>query len=389
MRSAIGKPRKTAMKGQCSMHTRTRSRRSLLGSAILLLILTLSGATACTGPAAAPPPTPTPLPLPDKLTFYDWAEDMPQPVLDAFEAEYGIKVNYQVYESQEQAIDRLKGGQRYDVVVMESRFIPMLANDRLLASIDRRNIPNYKNISASFRNLLYDPGNKYSIPYNWGTTGLVVRSDLLPQVATRWADLWDPRYAGKVGIWRGQPREVIALTLKSLGHSANSESPMELEAALQQLLKLKPQAIFLEDVDPATSAPALADGRLVMAMGYASDVLLGREQSKAITYALPQEGALLWGDTFVIPAGSPNQHAAELFLNFLLRPEISAQIANENHYATANEAARALIERDILNDPVIFPTNESMKNAELILPLSAKGQKLYDDIWARFMAAGQ
>jgi spermidine/putrescine-binding protein len=145
------------MKGQCSMHTRTRSRRSLLGSAVLVVILSLGGATACVSTVAAPPPTPTPLPLPDKLTFCDWAEDMPQSVLDAFEAEYGIKIDYQVYESQEQAIDRLKGGQRYDVVVMESRFIPMLVNDQLLASIDRQNIPNYKNISASFRNLLYDP----------------------------------------------------------------------------------------------------------------------------------------------------------------------------------------------------------------------------------------
>ncbi|MEZ4832078.1 MAG: extracellular solute-binding protein [Caldilineaceae bacterium] len=127
----------------------------------------------------------------EALVIYDWAEDMSDDVLDAFAQEYGVEVTYLVYESQEEAIEMMRSGEMYDVVVMESRYIPMLAGEQLLAKIDYRNVPNYKNISANYRGLMYDPENQFSIPYNWGTTGLVVRSDLVDEPVTHWADLWD------------------------------------------------------------------------------------------------------------------------------------------------------------------------------------------------------
>lgn len=359
-------------------------RHSLLLS--FLLIFTTIPFTACYT-ASPPPPVPTPPKLADELIFYNWEGDMPLSVLDAFTKEYGVKVKYLVYESQEEAIDNMRAGQVYDVVTMESRFMGLLARKNLLAEIDYRHVPNFKNISANFRDLAYDPDNKYSIPYNWGFTGLVIRSDLVVEPVTHWADLWDPRYAGRVGLWRGQPREVLALSLKSLGYSANSENPAELAAALNKLLALKPHLRFLEDYDPVNVGPALASGEIVIAMGYASDVLAGRELNPAVTYVLPHEGALLWGDNFVIPANSPHQYTAEIFLNFLQRPEINAQIANENLYATPNEAAYPLIDPKLLNNPLVFPANEDLKKAEIILPLSPAGQKLYDQTWQRFLDA--
>ena len=126
-----------------------------------------------------------------------------------------------------------------------------------------------------------------------------------------------------------------------------------------------------------------------MTMGWADEVLRGREENEAITYILPKEGTLLWGDNFVIPANSPNQYTAELFLDFVLRPEIGAQITNENFYAIPNEAAFPFIDSEILNDPVIFPPNEDLTNAEITLPLSLEGEKLYTEIWERFETAGQ
>ena len=345
---------------------------------LMLLLL-----AAC-GTSTPPPTTPTSIPLAKEIFFRDWEGDMPQSVLDAFTAEYGIKVNYVIYESQEEAIEDIKAGQTYDVVVMESRLIPLLIQQNLLAQLDQRNLPNTKNLSASFRELAYDPGNRYSIPYSWGTTGLVYRSDLVDEPVTRWSDLWDPRYAGRVALWTGQSREVISLTLKSLGYSANSESPTELEAALERLLELKTKFLAVEDFDLYTSAGILNSGQAVIAMGYANDVLLGRESNPAISYTLPKEGALLWNDAFVIPANSPNKYTAELFLNFLLRADINAQVVNENLFATPNEAALPLIKTEILSDPVIFPANSDLANAELLLPLSPQGQQLYDQIWQRF-----
>ena len=354
--------------------------RAILVALPLLALAGLTGCDSSTPAAPAPPP-----PLAQELTFYDWAGDMPQSVLDAYTREYGVKVNYLTYESVEEAVANLRAGQVYDVVVIESRSVPLLAQEGLLAELNHGNVSHFKNIAANFRELAYDPGNRYCIPYNWGTTGLVVRGDLVAEPVTRWADLWDPRYAGRVGLWLGQRREVIALTLKSLGYSANSENPAELEAALKRLNELKPHVLKLEDFDPVTSAEAMSSGKAVLAMGYARDVLDGREQNPAITYVLPAEGALLWGDTFVIPANSTRKHAAEVFLNFLLRPDINARIANENRYATPNEAALPLIDSAIRNDPVVFPPNQAMLNAELVLPLSPAGEKRYADLWARFM----
>jgi spermidine/putrescine transport system substrate-binding protein len=354
--------------------------RWLIVSLIVILL------TACTASTPAATPVPSPEPLAKELVFYDWEEDMPQSVLDAFTEEYGVQVRYLIYESQEDAIANMRAGEIYDVVVMESRYIPLLAQERLLAELHKENLPNLKNIAANFRELAYDSTNQYSIPYNWGTTGLVVRNDLVNEPVTRWADLWDSRYAGRVGLWMGQPREVISLTLKSLGYSANSEDPAELEQALLRLMELKPNVVALEKFDLATSADVMASGRIFLAMGYAYDVIRGGEQNPSIRYVLPSEGALLWNDTFIIPVNSPNRHTAELFLNFLMRPEISATIVNENLYATPNEAALPLVEPEILNNPIIFPSSTNLANAELILPLTTKGHRLYDQIWERFTA---
>lgn len=338
--------------------------------------------------AASPPPaTPTPPQLADELIFYDWDGDMPQSVLDAFTEKFGVKVNYPVYESQEEAIEHIRAGQEYDVVVIESRFVGLLARDNLLAEINYQHVPNFKNISPNFRDLAYDPGNKYSIPYNWGFTHLIVRSDLLEEPVTRWADLWDPRYAGRVAIWEGQPRETIAFTLKSLGYPVNSENPAELEAALNQLVALKPSMRFLEDYDLVDSGAAMASGDIAISVGYAGDVLAGRELNPNITYVLPKEGALLWSDNFVIPANSPHKYTAEVFLNFLHSPDINAQIANENLYATPNEAAWPLIDPELRNNPLVFPPNKDMARAEIILPLSPEGQELYNQIWQKFLNA--
>jgi spermidine/putrescine transport system substrate-binding protein len=308
-------------------------------------------------------------------------------VFDAFTQEYGVKLAHHGYDCQEETIEQIKAGQVYDLVVMENQFIYSLIAEGLLAEIDRRNVPNFKYISPNFRNLAHDPDNRYTIPYSWGSAGLVVRDDLAAEPVTRWADMWDPRYAGRVALWTGTPRLTLGAALLSLGYPVNSEDPAELEAALERLLELKPKAIWLRDED--TSAPLLVSGQAVMALGWAYDVWTAQEENQNISYVLPQEGAMLWGDNFVIPANSPNKYTAELFLNFLLRPQITGQLINANYYPMPNDAATPFIDAKILNDPVIYPGNEQMKNGQLILALSPLGEKLRQEIWQRFLAAGQ
>jgi len=371
-------------------HLRTRNLFEPVGlsrrAGLILLVVSFLVACNSSLPQIKPTLTPSVPPLAEELVIYNWAEDVPQSVFEAFTAEYGVRVNYLAYESQEEAIENIRSGEVFDVVSLDNRFIPALIQGHLLSEIDLAQVPNLKNISANFRGLVYDPENRYSVPYQWGTTGLVVRSDLVAQPVTRWADLWDPRYAGKIGLWRGEQREMLGLALKSLGYSANTENRSELEAALERLLALKFNAIYFEDFGLATSAGLLESEQILIAMGWSYDVLEGQQLNPAIQYVLPEEGAMLWGENFVIPANSSDKRTAELLINFLMRPEINAEIVNYNYYATANEAAFPFVEPEILNDPVIFPTNESLQNAEIVLPLSREGEKLYSEIWARFLS---
>jgi len=356
--------------------------RIRLSGLVLFLSMAVLLLAACGG---APPPTTTPPPtLAQELDLYNWSAYLPQGVLDAFEAEYGVKVNYVVYSTQEEAVASLQAGNAYDVVVMGNEFLPLLIQEGLLAELDYRNVPNYGNISANFRDLTYDPGNKHSIPFNWGTQGLLVRSDLITGTVDSWADLWAPQYAGRVVVW-DMPNGMIQVALKSLGYSANSEDPAELEAALGRLRELRASGAIFWPSDEESIIPPLAAGQAVLSWGWAYDAMLARDEGLSVTYVLPTDGTILWGDSLVIPANSPHKYTAEVFLNFVLQPEISAMVVNELYYANANEAARQFIDPAILNDPLVYPPEDTIRNAEIALPLSPAGQRLYDETWQRFL----
>lgn len=366
--------------------TMLKAVHSRIWSLLLCAGLIIGLLTACDDSGS--PTTPATPPLAKELVLYNWVDYMPQSVLDAFEKEYGIKVNYVVYESQEGAVEDIRAGKLYDVVVMAPEQIPRLIREGKLAAIDFRNVPNFKYVSANFRDLTFDPGNRYSIPFHWGTTGLLVRADLVKRPLTRWSDLWDSDFAGKIALWP-IPRSLIPIALKTLGYSVNTANPAELEAALQHLLKLKPNA-FIVGNENATVIPVLAEGQAAISYGWAFDALTAQKQGlTTIQYVVPEEGTILWGDHFVIPANSPRRREAELFLDFVLRPEIAGQIVNESYYAMPHDAAHPFILPEILNNPLIYPPNEQLQKAELTLPLSAEGDALYDAIWQRFLADGK
>jgi spermidine/putrescine transport system substrate-binding protein len=332
-------------------------------------------------------PTVVKTPLAKELVLYNWPDYIPESVLNAFQKEYGTRVIIHTYDSQDEAYKNITNGTTsYDLAVLDYDLLPSLIDDNLLAEIDFSHIPNFENISPDFRDLVSDPGNRHSVPYNWGTSGLIVRGDLVEKPITKWADLWDRGYAGKIAI-HNEPTEIISIALRSLGYPLNSENPVQLEQALTHLLEIRKSVVFISS-DPQVLRDILKSGEIAIVQGWNGDALLAQEEFPAIQYVLPEEGTMLWVDTFVISAKSPNQYTAEAFLNFVLRPEVSAQIVTTYRYPSANEAAKKFLDPAILNNPFIYPTHAVLISNSFYTPLGEKGQKLYKDIWNRFLDGG-
>lgn len=320
-----------------------------------------------------------------ELVFLNWENDVPYTVLEKFEQEQGVKVIYRTYGSFEEAVEIIRSGERVDVVNLDVRYIPTLRDAGLLLPLRQDHLPNYKFISPDFRFLTFDPENRYSIPYNWGITGLLVRTDLIPREVTRWSDLWDETLSPQIALYRGEMRELVGMALKSLGYSVNTEDPGQLEQAFQRLEELKPRAVFIEDLGLTSPLDLVLEGETPLAMAFAYDWVEAGQQTSEIAMVIPEDGALLWYESFVIPQSCADQDAAELFLNYLMRPEIAAEVTNFNHYATPNTAAWDLISPEIRQNPLIFPDNAILEHAEMILPLSPQGEALYQKLWQKYM----
>jgi spermidine/putrescine transport system substrate-binding protein len=298
------------------------------------------------------------------LVIAGWAGYMPQAILDAFQAETGVTVEYRIYETQPAAIEHMRAGTDYDLVVMGSYFVPQLIKDGLLAPIDYRQIPNFRYISASFRDLSYDPGGKYSIVYQWGVGGLVVRTDLLDRPVTRWVDLWDPSLAGKIAMWVTED-ELFAIALKSIGQPLGTTDPAILAQAAERIRDLLPRIVALDPTMP-NAATLLADGTYPIVYGWTFDALEAQSLNPSVEFVLPEEGAMLWIDTFVVPDSSTRKSLAWQFIDFVLRPEMSALVTNEIFVATANEYAVQFIDPALRDHPWIFPSGTDLMNAEYL-----------------------
>ena len=299
------------------------------------------------------------------LNLYNWSEYMPQTVLDQFTEETGIKVVYTTYDSNEAMYARLKlldESSQYDLAVPSTYYVNKMRNEGLLAPIDRSKLSGFDNINSTLVNLDIDPGNQYSVPYLWGTTGIAVNGDAIdPAAVTSWADLWRPEYQGRI-MMMNDVREVFHVGLRVLGYSANSTNPEEIEAAYNKLAELMPGVrTFNSD---APRMPYL-EGETDIGMIWNGEAVMGAEDMPALTYIYPQEGAIVWFDSFVIPKNAKNVEAAHKFIDFVLRPEIAAEISTEIGYATPNLPARELLDEEVKADRAVYPVAEDMVNAEV------------------------
>ncbi|MCS6887489.1 MAG: spermidine/putrescine ABC transporter substrate-binding protein [Chloroflexus sp.] len=328
---------------------------------------------------------PTPTPVAQKLIITGWVGYMPRELVAAFSAETGIAVEYIGYDTAEDAIAALEQGAEYDLMIVSYQFIPDLIRNGAIVPIDYANIPNARNLSANFRDLAFDPGNRYSVVYQWGATGLLIRTDLLERPITRWADLWEPALAGKILLWP-IPRDTVSVLLKSLGYSINTTNPDHLAVALERAPEFARRVGWVESgVDSVSQY--LVSGEYVVALGWAYDAIDAQRQSDAIAYITPSEGTILWIDSFVIPAASPNQVLAERFIDFVLRPDMSALVTNQLAMATANEASWPLVQPEFRNSEAIFPSLATLQRAELEMPLDPATKAIYDEIWNVFLPA--
>jgi len=298
----------------------------------------------------------------ETLNIYNWTEYMPDSILRDFEDEFGIRIVYDTYANNEEMLAKLLAGGlgQYDLIVPSDYMVGIMIEEGLLEEIDHSLIPNLVHIDKKYLDTPYDPGNRYSLPYLWGTTGIAYNTRYIKEPITSWNDLWNPAYARRVMLL-DDSREVVGMALQALGYSANETSPEALREARQKLIELAPRVIAY---DNGIGKDLLVSEEVWIAHAWNGDAALAMEENPYITYVLPKEGGVTWQDNLAIPKGAPNKRAAHLFINFLYRPEISARLAREFPFGTPNVAALELLPEEVRTNPAAYPDPEALAKAE-------------------------
>jgi spermidine/putrescine transport system substrate-binding protein len=289
------------------------------------------------------------------LRIFIWEEYIDPEVFRLFEREFGAKVIEDNYGSNEDMRAKLQaGGAVYDLVVPSDYMVTLLRKDGLLLPIDLSRVPNLQYLGGRFRDPPYDPGHGYSVPYQWGITGIGYNKSQVTPPPTRWADLFEPAwiapYKNRISMLNDM-REVIAAALVASGHFPESTDPQHLAQAQALLLQQKP---FLAKYDSESFEDSLASGETVLAQGWSGELAMAQAQNPDIAFVVPAEGTFGFVDNWAIPKGARQKELAEDFMNFVLRPEVSAMIVNHARYASVNEAATAFIKPEILNGPSYY-----------------------------------
>ncbi|NCC81620.1 MAG: ABC transporter substrate-binding protein [Clostridia bacterium] len=298
----------------------------------------------------------------ETLNVFNWGEYIDEDLISKFEEETGIKVNYETFSTNEDMYVKVKsGGSSYDVLIPSDYMIEKMAKEDLLQELDYSKIPNITNISPMFQDLIFDPDNKYSVPYFWGTVGILYNTEQVDDVVDSWDILWNEKYANKILMMDSQ-RDSLAVALKKLGYSMNTRNETELEEAKQELIEQKP-LVLAYIVDEIRDKMLSGEGAVAVAWsGDAMDVILSGE---TFEYIVPKEGSNFWIDAMVVPANAKNPDAAHKFINFMTDPENAAANSEYIGYSTPNEAALELLPEEMINSDVAYPSQEVIDNCEI------------------------
>lgn len=322
----------------------------------------------------------------EKLVISNWDGYMPPDLLETFTAETGIEAELSVHATNEEIMGKVVagGGKGYDVLFVSSPFAEALANLGLTAEIDHDKVPNMANLYPQAMELAHDPGNKVSVPYAWGTTGLCYRSDLM-EAPTSWNDLLEPSddLKGKVTML-STDRWLMGAAALAMGKSLNDTSQETLDAAKEKLIAAKGDLLAYDD---ATFYQKVVSGEATMVHAWDGWCNYGRAENDAVTYVVPSEGSDLWVDAIVITAASENKDAAHQFVNYVLSQDTGVWVASNILYKTPNKAAMEALDPELIE---AFP-NMAMDPADLIkfeqLRDLGDGQKAFARMVTEIMAA--
>lgn len=311
------------------------------------------------------------------LNLFNWSEFLPESVVEQFEKEYDVKVNYATFSSNEEMLAKLMGGNiSYDLVVTSDYAIEIMIKQNLIQEIDKDNVPNLENIDENVLDLGFDPNNKYSLPYMWGGNYIVVDRSKISKEITSFDGLWDSEFKNSMVIL-DDPRVIVGMALQKNGYSINTTNPEELKKAKEDLIKLMSNVKAFDSESPKT---LLINGEASIGYVWGTEAYLAKLENPNLETVLTKEGVVPQYDNFVVPANAKNKRLAEEFINFIYRPEISAQVSEEFPYANPNQAAYPLIDPDKLNDIAVYPPREAVEGNELIKDVG-EATRLFDDIW--------
>ncbi|MCQ8260697.1 ABC transporter substrate-binding protein [Streptococcus suis] len=317
----------------------------------------------------------------DKLVIYNWGDYIDPELLEEFTAETGIQVDYQTFDSNESMYTKIKqGGTTYDLTIPSEYMISKMTEENMLIKLDKSKIEGLENIDPQFMGLSFDKNNDYSIPYFWGTLGIVYNETMVENPPQEWEDLWSEEYRDNIMLIDGV-REVMGFGLQSLGHSLNSRNPAEIEKAAEHLYNLTPnvKAIVADEIKGYMIQDAAAIA--VSFSGEASEMLDGNEN---LRYVVPSKGSNLWFDNMVIPKTAKNLDGAYAFMSFMLRPENALRNAEYVGYSTPIPAAKAMLDEETQNDESFYPSEETMKKMEVYDNLGQEMLGMYNDLYLQF-----
>lgn len=317
----------------------------------------------------------------EQVIIYNWGEYIDPEVLDIFEEETGIQVIYEEFETNEIMYPKIQSGAiAYDLVCPSDYMIQKMIQNDLLQPLNFDNIPNAKNIGQVYyeKSRQFDPDNQYSIPYCWGTVGILYNTKMVEEPIDSWTVLWDTQYKDNI-LMQDSVRDAFAVALKTLGYSLNSTSIHELTQAKDLLVQQKPlvQAYVIDQVRDKMIGNEAAIGVI-----YSGEAIYTQTENPDLAYVVPKEGSNMWIDSWVMPKNAPNKENAEKFLDFLCRPEIALMNFEYITYSTPNEKARELIEDPaIRNSEIAFPGDSILSRCETFTYLGEDADEVYNQLW--------